>query len=161
MKKFLIIVLFLALFLFSGCQRTKPVQQTRPAESAKPVEEVDSLKSTPQTEEKAVLPPRQVVEAFIKTTLGTVPGAEVDYDYAKKLMTADYRAEFKTPMFVPQTYGIQDGPTNYQFKDEEITGNTAMVTVLGLWGTENQMYWQFELEKEKGEWKVSFINPGQ
>ena len=62
MKKFLIIVLFLALFLFSGCQRTKPVQQTRPAESAKPVEEVDSLKSTPQTEEKAVLPPRQVVE---------------------------------------------------------------------------------------------------
>jgi len=105
--------------------------------------------------------PKTVIESFIKATLGRVPGAEIDYDKARTLMTTSYAAEFNTPMFIPQAYGMQDGPDNYEVTDEEILTNTATVTVLGHWGADNQMYWVFELKKQAGDWKLDFINPGQ
>jgi len=105
--------------------------------------------------------PTSVIESFMKATLGRIPNAEIDYDKARTLMTTSYAAEFDTPMFVPQAYGMQDGPTSVEVTDEEILTNTATVTVLGHWGPDNQMYWMFELKKQAGEWKLDFINPGQ
>jgi len=105
--------------------------------------------------------PTAVVESFMKATLGSIPNADIDYDKARTLMTAGYADEFDTPMFVPQAYGMQDGPTSIEVTDQEILTNTATVTVLGHWGPDNQMYWMFELQKEAGDWKLNFINPGQ
>ena len=76
-------------------------------------------------------------------------------------MTDSYAAKFDSPMFVPLAYGMQDGPTDMEMRGEEISGETAEVTVLGLWGESNRMLWKFELQKQAGEWKLNFINPGQ
>jgi hypothetical protein len=116
---------------------------------------------TSTTTETTTLSPTKVVETFMKATLGSIPGALIDYDLARTLMTTSYAAEFDTPMFIPQAYAMQDGPDSYEVTDEEILADTATVTVLGHWGTTNQMYWMFELEKEAGDWKLNFINPGQ
>ncbi|MFC1627330.1 hypothetical protein ACFL18_02090 [Patescibacteria group bacterium] len=105
--------------------------------------------------------PTSVVENFMKATLGMIPNADIDYDKARTLMTTSYAAEFTDSMFIPLAYGMQDGPTSVEVTNEEILTNTATVTVLGHWGPENQMYWKFELEKEAGDWKLNFINPGQ
>jgi hypothetical protein len=116
---------------------------------------------TSTTTETTTLSPTKVVETFMKATLGSIPGALIDYDLARTLMTTSYAAEFDTPMFIPQAYAMQDGPDSYEVTNEEILADTATVTVLGHWGTTNQMYWMFELEKEAGDWKLNFINPGQ
>ena len=105
--------------------------------------------------------PTLVIESFMKATLGRIPNAEIDYDKARTLMTTNYAAEFDTPMFIPQAYGMQDGPDSVEVTDQEILTDTATVTVLGHWGPDNQMYWIFELKKQAGEWKLNFINPGQ
>ena len=121
----------------------------------------DKTTTDTSTTETAIFSPTKVVETFMKATLGSIPGAEIDYDKARTLMTTEYAAEFTTPMFIPQAYAMQDGPDSYEVTDEEILTDTATVTVLGHWGTENQMYWMFELKKEAGDWKLDFINPGQ
>jgi hypothetical protein len=98
------------------------------------------------------------VEAFLKATLGTVPGAAIDYDRARSLMTTSYAAQFDSPAFVPATYGIQDGPTSYDFASEEIAGTTATVEVIGEWGGDPGRRWVFALNQEGGSWKIGAIN---
>ena len=102
-------------------------------------------------------PPTTVVEAFLKATLGTVPGAAIDYDHARTLMTTSYAAQFDSPAFVPTTYGIQDGPTSYDIASEDIAGTTATVEVIGEWGREPGRRWVFSLNQEGGSWKIASI----
>jgi len=142
-KKFAIFLTLLTLSItLTGCNHTE-------------------TKSNTTTPTITTSTPTSVIESFMKATLGRIPNAEIDYDKARTLMTTSYAAEFDTPMFVPQAYGMQDGPTSVEVTDEEILTNTATVTVLGHWGPDNQMYWMFELKKQAGEWKLDFINPGQ
>jgi hypothetical protein len=101
--------------------------------------------------------PTAVVDEFLRVTLGTVPGATVDYDRARVLMTVAYAAEFDSPAFVPLTYGIQDGPTSYEIAAEEISGSTATVVVLGYWEADLGRQWRFVLEEEAGLWRVANI----
>ncbi len=68
-----------------------PPTTPEPAEPAEP----DPLES-----------PASVVEDFVRATLGTVPEADLDYDYARSLMTTGYAYEFDSLEFVPLTYGI-------------------------------------------------------
>ncbi|MEA3355520.1 MAG: hypothetical protein U9Q63_03495 [Patescibacteria group bacterium] len=149
MRKILTFITMLTLsFFLIGCNNDKTTT-------------TDKTTTDTNTTETTTLNPSRVVELFMRATLGTVPGALIDYDLAKTLMTTSYAAEFTTPMFVPQSYAIQDGPDSYEITNEEVLTDTATVTVLGHWGTENQMYWMFELEKENKDWKLNFINPGQ
>ena len=101
--------------------------------------------------------PTDVVDEFIRVTLGTVPGAAVDDDRARVLMTVAYANEFASPEFVPITYGIQEGPTGYEIAAEEVSGSTASVTVLGYWGADPGRQWRFVLEEEAGLWRVADI----
>lgn len=108
-----------------------------------------------------IMQPKEVIAKFMKHTLGSLPDSEINYEIAKTYMTDDYRAEFDNPMFVPIAYGMQDGPDKVDFVSEEIDGDNAQVIYLGYWGSDNQMYWKFELKKQVGNWKLNFINPGQ
>jgi hypothetical protein len=108
--------------------------------------------------EPAGLPtPAEVVDEFIRVTLGTVPGATVDYDRARALMTVAYAAEFDTPAFVPATYGIQEGPTGYEIGAEEVADAGATVLVRGYWGGDPGAQWRFTLVEEAGLWRVAGI----
>jgi len=98
-----------------------------------------------------------VVDDFVRATLGTVPGAAIDYDQARSLMTAAYAREFDSAGFVPIAYGIQDGPTTYEIGDEETSGSTATVMVLGYWGGELGRRWGFALQQEEGAWRIAAI----
>jgi serine/threonine-protein kinase len=140
---------------------TEPAGQEEP--SATPTEPADQEEPTatptpPPTEDEAdqpaLDPPAAVVDTFVRSTLGTVPGAAVDHDRARTLMTADYAAEFDSPEFVPLAYGIQDGPTSYEIVSEDISGSSATVLVLGYWGGDLGRRWSFGLEQEDGAWKV-------
>jgi len=105
--------------------------------------------------------PQEVTKEFILSTLGTLPEAEINYELARSLMTSSYTEEFDSPAFIPNAYGIQEGPTSVEFESEDITGEEAEVIVIGHWGEDLQMHWKFEMKQEQGEWKVNFINPGQ
>lgn len=127
----------------------------RPATTLQPTE-----LATPKTvgSPVALEPPASVVEDFIRTTLGSVPGAAVDYDRARSLMTASYAAQFDTPAFIPSTYGIQEGPIAYEVSSEEISAATATVIVVGYWGEEPGRRWSFVLNQEAGAWKIAAIS---
>lgn len=146
-KKILLITIVSVLLV--GC--TKPKTNTTPKTTT----------DTGTTVETTALSPSKVIDSYMKATLGMIDGANIDYDHARTLMTTSYAAEFDSPMFVPMSYGMQDGPDSVEITDEEVLTDTATVTVLGHWGPNNQMYWMFELEKEAGDWKLNFINPGQ
>jgi hypothetical protein len=104
---------------------------------------------------------QSIVESYMNATLGTLPNANIDYDKARSMMTQAYAKKFDSPMFVPQAYGMQDGPDRVAFESKDIMGDQAEVVMMGYWGDNLQMRWKFEFEREAGEWKISFINPGQ
>ena len=101
--------------------------------------------------------PTAVVDEFIRATLGTVPGAAVDDDRARSLMTVAYAAEFDAPGFVPLAYGIQEGPTSYEIASEELSDTSASVLALGYWGADLGRQWRFTLQEEAGLWRVAGI----
>lgn len=105
--------------------------------------------------------PGEVVRDFMFSTLGTLSGSNIDYERAENLMTSSYSEEFTSPAFIPNAYGIQEGPTEIEFEGEDVMGEEAEVIVMGYWGEDLQMRWKFELEQEEKEWKINFINPGQ
>lgn len=107
--------------------------------------------------DEPVLEPAEVVDAFVRATLGTVPGAAVDYDRARALMTAAYAAEFDSPDFVPRTYGIQDGPSNYDIVAEDVSATRGTIAVLGYWGGDPGSQWHFVLRQEAGQWRIAAI----
>ena len=113
-----------------------------------------------ETAEPAVpaLDPAEVVDAFIRATLGTVPGAVIDYDRARGLMTVAYAREFDSPDFVPLTYGIQEGPSSYGVAGADISGSRATVVVSGYWGADLGREWGFRLQQEDGLWRIGAID---
>jgi ABC-type enterochelin transport system substrate-binding protein len=146
-------------FLLSACL---PTSQNGAQSTLDETVQSPADKTTAETDETANMqPPRQVVDAYLKTTLGTIPSAQLDYDKAKTLMTKSYVQEFTDASFVPLSYGIQQGPDKVEFEREDISGSQAEVIIMGYWGDDLQMRWKFELLKEDGSWKIDLINPGQ
>ena len=101
--------------------------------------------------------PDSVVDAFIRATLGTVPGGALDYEAAQALMTEAYAAKYGTPGWVPELYGIQEGPTAYTIDDQQIIEDAATVTASGFWSGELGRRWRFSLEQAAGTWKIADI----
>jgi len=105
--------------------------------------------------------PSDVTESFILSTLGTVPGAQINYEKAKKYISADLLAQWTDDSFIPTFYGIQDGPEAYEIKTQSISGDTASVKVDVTYG-EMMTGWAFMLVKENGAWKIDeFRNDAQ
>jgi hypothetical protein len=144
-------------------ETTEPIPEPTPDASAEievPTNEPPTEAPDPGEVNQPGLPsPGDVVDEFIRVTLGTVPGAALDYDRARALMTVAYAGAFDSPAFIPQTYGIQDGPTSYELASEAVSGSTATVLVLGTWGADLEQAWRFTLQEEAGLWRVAAIEP--
>lgn len=89
--------------------------------------------------------PTEVVEIYMQHTLGMIPGADIDYDKAKEYLTDELKQQFTTPMFVPASYCIQDGPTDVKVISDEIQASSIRVVIAGLYGSEWQDMWEFSL----------------
>ena len=105
--------------------------------------------------------PTDNTENFIVLTLGTVPGATLDYDTAKTYLSASERAKCTDDSDIPLFYGIQEGPDTYEMKTQTINGNDATVKVDVLYG-EMMESWAFTLIWQDGAWKIDgFRNDAQ
>lgn len=134
-----------------------------PAATDVPAATVTSQPKDPATPKSVESPvpvtsPASVVDDFIKATLGSVPGAVIDYERARSLMTAAYAAQFDSPSFVPLTYGIQDGPEGVEIVSENVSGATATVVAQGTWGGEPGTPWAFTLQQKAGAWRIAAID---
>lgn len=116
--------------------------------------------TTPTTTSSAVAldqTPTKVVESFMNATLGTLPGAKIDYDLARGYMTEALKVQYSGEVWVPQFYGIQDGPTSVKFISQSVVGDTAYVRFDAVWGTMS-LGWMFTLEKVGDTWLISGFN---
>lgn len=114
-----------------------------------------------KTERERADSPTDVAENFILSTLGTVPGAIINYEEANTYMSEELKTQFTEDAFIPQFYGIQQGPDDYEMETETINGATAFVKVAAKYGTMTEA-WAFILVKEVGEWKIDeFRNDAQ
>lgn len=93
--------------------------------------------------------PSEVVEEYMKLTLGSIPKASVNYDAAKKYLSDELKAQFTNPMFVPASYCIQDGPDDVRIISDEIAASSIKVVVEGQYGGAWQKMWQFSLIPDK------------
>ena len=59
---------------------------------------------------------RRVVVEYMNYTLGSIPGSEIDYEKAKKLLTPNLKEQFTSSVFIPTSYCIQDGPQEVRVK---------------------------------------------
>ena len=99
-----------------------------------------------------------VVTRYMQHTLGSIPGADVDYEKAKKYLTEDLKAQFTNPMFVPSSYCIQDGPDNVRVASNELGTGTIDIVVEGQYGGKWQKMWQFSLVPDGDlSWLISKI----
>lgn len=103
----------------------------------------------------ATYSPKEVVDMYIKATLGTTPGAVIDPTLAKTLLGGDMKANFNEYEFIPMSYGIQQGPDEVEYVEEKIVGDTAFVRIWGYWGEDIGRDWTFTLEHEAGEWLIT------
>ena len=165
MKKirwFALLIIIVAVAVSAGCTKkddrvsniNKAVPTPTPTSIPTPVPKPD-----PNDAVIAPLPP-EVVKAYMKNTLGTIPGAEVDYDKAKQYLSDELNKEFTSPMFVPTSYCIQDGPDDVKIHEEEMGPSAVNVKVSAEYGGEMQEMWNFELkpsEKDGQDWEISKI----
>ena len=105
---------------------------------------------------ETIATPSEVVNLYMKSTLGTLPDSNIDYDLAKQQMTSEFREQFTNPSFIPLSYCIQDGPEKVRIDSENISNDTARVRVSGFY-TEWQDMWEFGLVIQESEWKIKDI----
>ena len=135
--------------------------QNQNKEDQTPTRSQSTSKSTSKTEKEPAVSPTTVAETFILATLGTVPGAKIDYDKAKTLLAEKLKDQFTEATFIPEFYGIQQGPDNYSMKTENINDGMASVNFDVRYGDMMQG-WSFILVKEADEWKIDeFHNDAQ
>ena len=121
----LLILLLLTSFAITGCGKTNNKVKNNDYEPLPPM-------------------PAEVVENYMKHTLGTIPGAEIDYEKAKEYLTDELKAQFVNPMFVPTSYCIQDGPEDMRIvSDQVVAGGSIGVIVEGKYGGEWIEMWRF------------------
>ena len=102
--------------------------------------------------------PQETVMEYINYTLGTLPTAEVDYDKAKLLLDSELQVQFEDSMFVPVSYGIQDGPDKVEIISTDVDGDYAEVEVAGYWGESVGRNWLFLMDKFSGKWLITHVS---
>jgi hypothetical protein len=150
MKKinYLFLFLLMGAFMFTetGCDKIDDVRL--------PVTDKDT---TPVISTTAA---KNIVMNYMKNTLGTIPGANINYDSAKDYLTPDLEAEFTTPMFIPASYCIQDGPENVKIteSDYDEDHNWIDIVVQGQYGDEWMDMWDFVVVPVEGDkWMINEI----
>jgi len=103
-----------------------------------------------------------VVQAFMKSTLGTLSNGQVDLEMAKELLLPTFAQQLPDLTAVPIIYGIQQGPDDISVGKPQIVSGAAIIDVDGLWGGEVMQSWTFELIPDPdGLWKISSITPAE
>jgi len=119
----------------------------------KPVVEIDDF---------SIVEAGVVVKKYMTYTLGTTPGATVDYEKAKKFLTPELEAQFTDPMFVPTSYCIQNGPDDVRLIPPEFDENMNRVDVVveGEYGDGEWMkMWKFQVVPVEGDdWMINKID---
>ena len=112
-----------------------------------------NTKESAPIEKEPSVSPTKVSENFILATLGSVPGAKIDYEKSKTYLSKNLKGQFTEDTFIPEFYGIQQGPDDYEMKTETINEDSASVKVEVKYG-DMIGSWAFILVKENGEWKI-------
>ncbi len=101
--------------------------------------------------------PSNIIQNYMICTLGTIPGASLDYEYAKKYLSAELKELFNDVTFVPTSYCIQQGPDEVEIASEDIDGMEATVRVRANWGGDWQTPWEFLLIYGSDGWIIKEI----
>ena len=99
------------------------------------------------------------VDVYIKSTLGSVEGSNIDFKKARSLLAAGYKGDLGNQYAVAQTYCIQDGPGKTRIKNYELNGESAWVNVKARKTEKDdwQLMWKFKLVKEDISWRIKAI----
>lgn len=100
---------------------------------------------------------RAVIDAYLKATLGTIPGANVDYEKAKTYLTPELAVQFQDDSFIPLSYCIQDGPSETIIRSVKFLNGNAAAEVEGKYGQDRLRMWGFGIIKIDGQWKIKEI----
>jgi hypothetical protein len=143
---------------YYGKSKTSPVSTASPTKTATVSPKASATptgnQTTAATEESA----REFVERFMKMTLGTLPGASLDVDKAYTYLSDTMKAQYSGANWVPQFYGIQDGPDDYQFLMQNETEDGWVVKYNALWGNEVGIGWLFTVTKDNGQWYINGLS---
>lgn len=104
------------------------------------------------------LSPSEVVEYFIKYTVGTVDGSSLDSEAAQDLVSSELAQKINDSSFAAQAFCMQQGPDEIQIDSANVYNNTeGIVRVKALWGNDWQTPWEFELVDGENGWKIKTI----
>ncbi len=105
--------------------------------------------------------PQEVVDEFMTSTLGTLPGADLDEDLARSHMTSELKSFYSGEGWVPEFYGIQAGPESFTTLSTNVVDDSATVKVNVTFG-DSGLAWAFILKKVDNAWKIDeFRNDAQ
>lgn len=107
-------------------------------------------------DKKPTVSPQEVVSIYMKSTLGTLSGSDINYNLAKHYLTKELEKEFTDSSFIPLSYCIQDGPSEVKIDLEKINDRKAKVRVSAKYGEWQEM-WEFNLIIEEDKWKINEI----
>ncbi len=104
----------------------------------------------------------QVVDNYMKYTLGSLSDSKIDYDKARLLLTESLKSEFQTPAFIPHSYCIQDGPEKVQVDSINFSVNDqnqalSRVFVKAKYGEDWVEVWEFHLIELEDGWLINSI----
>jgi hypothetical protein len=157
----LLIVLILAIIAGCGCyyayNKVKDgiTTEIQTQEFKQPYQEDITIKNQDrQQPTTTVESPRQVVNNYLLSTLGSIPGAYVDYEYAKTYTSYEIAQKLNDSSFVPRSYCIQDAPEDVVITSEYIDGMEAYVIVDANYGGDSTPMWEFILVSGEEGWKI-------
>ena len=102
-----------------------------------------------------------IVVEYMKRTLGSIPESNVDYETAKMLLTPSLAEQFADPLFIPQSYCMQDGPTAVRVSDvsKNQEMNWTSVFVEAEYDNKWTEMWEFQVVPvEGGSQMINKIN---
>jgi hypothetical protein len=100
--------------------------------------------------------PEVVVENFLNSSLGTLPGSRVDYDKAWTYLGNNLKALYPDGSYLPLLLCIQDGPSAVDISEPAFM-DMAYVNVLANYGGSWINMWEFELQEIGGLWQIEEI----
>lgn len=127
-----------------------PTKTTTTSSKTSPTATPTKTPTAAQTSEET---PKQVVENFMKYTLGTLPGAQVDLEKARGYLSDTMKAQYSGEGWVPQFYGIQDGPDSVKFISENTSDDGVYLRYDPNWG-EMSLGWSFFLAKDGNKYYI-------
>lgn len=161
----LVLAGLLVVVLFAGCVEVTVNDGSQESDNSNQTNQTNQTTQTTNqtvqnknTSVEPVMTPTEVVQEYMNATLGTLPNAIVDYEYAKLYLTAELAAGLDDPSFIPTSYCIQNGPDDVSLGSEQtLSDGSVKIRAQGAWGSDYSDMWDFYLELEFDEWFITDI----